>query len=156
MKSARDVQIDELDRAIIAELKKDGRQSAQAIAEVVGASSVTVRMRIRQLEMAGLLKVVAVTDFSAAGFDVILAVGVEVERRRPEEVARDLARFERVLAVNLTTGANDIELLVGAPDMESVSQFLESEIGAVRGVGRLSTAVALEVFKYQSETEAVQ
>lgn len=156
MKTARDGEPDDLDRAIIGELKKDGRQSAQAIAEVVGASSVTVRMRMRSLESAGLLKVVAVTDFAAAGFDVILAVGVEVERRKPEDVARDLARFESVLAVNLTTGANDIELLVGSPDMATVSRLLEQEIGVVKGVGRLSTAVALEVFKYQSETEAAQ
>lgn len=156
MKTTGGGQLDDLDRAIIGELKKDGRQSAQAIAEVVGASSVTVRMRIKSLESAGLLKVVAVTDFAAAGFDVILAVGVEVERRKPEAVALDLAKFESVLAVNLTTGANDIELLVGAPDMATVSRFLEQEIGAVKGVGRLSTAVALEVFKYQSETEAAQ
>jgi len=148
--------MDELDRRIIAELKKDGRQSAQAIAEIVGASAVTVRMRIRALEADDLLRVVAVTDFGAAGFNVLLAVGVEVERRRPDDVAAELARFERVLAVNLTTGANDIELLVGAPNMESLSEFLEREIGSVEGVGRLSTAVALEVFKYQSETEAVQ
>lgn len=148
--------MDDLDRQIIAELKKDGRRSAQAIAEVVGASAVTVRMRIKALEAADLLKVVAVTDFGAAGFDVLLAIGVEVERRRPDEVAEDLAKFDEVLAVNLTTGANDIEILVGAPDMASLSQFLERSIGSVNGVGRLSTAVALEVFKYQSETEAVQ
>ena len=148
--------MDELDRKIIAELKKDGRQSAQSIAEVVDASGVTVRSRIKALEADGLLKVVAVTDFAAAGFEVVLAIGVEVERRKPEDVAADLAKFDRVLAVNLTTGANDIELLVGVADMASLSQFLESEVGAVEGVGRLSTAVALEVFKYQSETEALQ
>ena len=148
--------MDDLDRKIIAELKKDGRQSAQSIAEVVDASGVTVRSRIKALETEGLLKVVAVTDFAAAGFGVVLAIGVEVERRKPEDVAADLAKFDRVLAVNLTTGANDIELLVGVADMASLSQFFEEEVGAVEGVGRLSTAVALEVFKYQSETESIQ
>lgn len=99
---------------------------------------------------------VAVTDFGAAGFDVIIAVGIEAERRKPDDVARELAMFERVLAVNLTTGENDMELLVSAPDMETVSHFLEHDIGAVQGVGRLSVAVALEVFKYQPEMEAGQ
>ena len=148
--------MDELDRGIVAELKRDGRQSAQSIAEAVGASAVTVRTRIKALEAAGLLRVVAVTDFSAAGFDILLAVGVEVDRRKPEEVGADLAKFDSVLAVNLTTGANDIEILVGARDMTSLSKFFEDEVGSVEGVGRLSTAVALEVFKYQSETEARQ
>jgi len=148
--------MDELDRRIIQELQKDGRQSAQSIAEVVDASAVTVRTRIKSLEAAGLLQVVAVTDFAAAGFDVLLAVGVEVDRRRAEDVGQDLAQFDSVLAVNMTTGANDLELLVGASDMTAVSLFLENEVGSVEGVGRLSTAVALEVFKYQSEVEAVQ
>ena len=148
--------MDELDRRIVDELKKDGRQSAQAIAEVVGASAVTVRTRIKALETSGLLQVVAVTDFAAAGFDVLLAVGVEVDRRRSEDVGADLAKFDKVLAVNLTTGSNDIEMLVGAPDFATLSRFFEEEVGSVEGVGRLSTAVALDVFKYTSETEAIQ
>jgi len=156
MKRGGEPEIDDLDRAIIAELKKDGRQSAQAIAEVVDASAVTVRVRIKALEDAGLLKVVAVTDFAAAGFDVLLAVGVEVDRRRPEEVGAELAKFDQVLAVNLTTGANDLEMLVAAPDFGSISEFIENDIGSVEGVGRMTTAVSLKVFKYQSETEAVQ
>lgn len=156
MRRAAATDIDALDRAIIAELKKDGRQSAQAIAETVSASAVTVRARIKALEDKSLLKVVAVTDFAAAGFGVLIAVGVEVERRRPEDVGRDLAKFDQVLAVNLTTGANDLEMLVVAPDFPSLSHFLEHDIGSVEGVGYLSSALALEVFKYQSETEAFQ
>lgn len=146
--------MDDLDRQIIAELKKDGRQSAQSIASVVGSSAVTVRSRIKDLEDAGLLKVIAVTDFAAAGYDILLAVGVEVERRTAEDVGRELTKYDQILAVNLISGANDIEILIGAPDLGSVSQFLEEEIGKIRGVGKLSASVALEVFKYQSETVA--
>ena len=144
--------MDELDRRIIAALKQDGRQSAQAIAQSIGASAVTTRARIKSLTEAGQLRVVAVTDFAAAGFEVLLAIGIEVDKRKPEDVARELAEFESVLAVNLTTGANDLEILVGASDMESVSAFLQEELGGVAGVGRLTTAVTLKVFKYQSET----
>lgn len=147
--------MDELDRKIIDQLKLDGRQSAQAIAEAVGASAVTVRMRIKALEQSGMLRVVAVTDFAAAGFNVLLAVGVEVERRNPLDVGRDLAQFDSVLAVNMTTGANDIEMLVGAADFHSVSRFLEDELGSVPGVGRLTTAVALDVYKYRSEDTSI-
>ena len=144
--------MDDIDRQISAALKRDGRQSAQAIAEEIGASAVTVRSRIKALSDAGQLQVVAVTDFAAAGFKVLMAVGVEVDRRRPEEVGRELAAFDRVLAVNLTTGANDLEILVGAPDMSAISSFLQDEIGSIEGVGKLSTAVALEVFKYRSDS----
>lgn len=146
--------MDDLDRQIIAELKKDGRQSAQSIASIVGSTAVTVRSRIKDLEDSGQLKVVAVTDFSAAGFDILLAVGIAVERRKPEEVGQELTRYEQIMAVNLISGSHDIEILVGAPDLASISHFLEHEIGQIDGVGALSVSVALEVFKYQSETVA--
>lgn len=146
--------MDDLDRQIIAELKKDGRQSAQAIASVVGSTAVTVRSRIKDLEDEGLLKVVAVTDFSAAGFDILLAVGISVERRKAEEVGRELMQYDQIMAVNLISGSHDIEILIGAPDLTSISHFLEHEIGRIKGVGALSVSVALEVFKYQSETVA--
>ena len=149
-------EINELDRAIIKQLKKDGRQSAQAIADTLDASAVTVRGRIKLLEDMGVLKVIAVTDFSAAGFDVLVAIGVEVERRRAKDVGQELANFEEVLAVNLTTGANDLELLVAVSDFSTLSEFIENRIGSVDGVGRMSSAVMLDVFKYQSETEVVQ
>ncbi|MEM9013734.1 MAG: Lrp/AsnC family transcriptional regulator [Pseudomonadota bacterium] len=145
-------QFDDLDDRIALALKSDGRQSAQAIAEIVGASAVTVRNRIKSMTDAGHLKIAAVTDFAAAGFEVLMMIGVEVDKRKPEEVGEELAKFDRVLAVNLTTGANDLEILVGAPDMASVSAFMQDEIGAVAGVGKLSTAVALEVYKYQADT----
>ena len=145
--------MDDLDRKIIEELKRDGRQSAQSIASAVGSSAVTVRLRIKSLEDAGALQVVAVTDFASAGYNVLLLVGVQVERRRARDVGEDLAKLESVFAVNLTTGANDIEILVGAHDLHGVTKSLEEEIGAIKGIGRLTTAVALDVFKYQSETD---
>lgn len=149
-------EIDELDRAIIKELKKDGRQPARTIANALNASAVTVRSRIKSLEEQGIVKVIAVTDFGAAGFDVLLAIGIEIERRKAEEVGQEFAKFQEVLAVNLTTGANDLELLVAVPDFSTLSEFMEKRIGSVDGVGRMSSAIMLDVFKYQSETEVIQ
>lgn len=151
-----ETRMDELDRHIIKELKQDGRKSAKAIAEVVSVSAVTVRARIRALEKSGQLQVVAVTDFAAAGYGILVMAGVEVEQRHPNEVGMELAAFDQVLAVNLTAGAHDIEMLIGATDLSSLANFLENEVGTVPGIGRLSPAIALEVHKYQSETEAIQ
>ena len=69
-------------------------------------------MRIRRLENINAMRVVAVTDFEALGYKVLLAVGVEVKGRAAEEVAKDLAKLHEVFAVHLVTGARDIEILV--------------------------------------------
>lgn len=142
---------DELDRKIVALLEDDGRMSTQDIARALGATSSTIRKRIRRLEDNGIMRVVAVVDFTAAGYDVLLAIGVEVESRNAEDVGRDLAELPEVFAVNLTTGAFDIEILVGARSFEELATFLHEQVAHIDGIGRLAPGLTVEVYKYQSE-----
>lgn len=125
--------------------------STQDIAKALDATSSTIRKRIRRLEDTGVMRVVAVTDFAAAGYDVLLAIGVEVESRNAEDVGRDLASLPDVFSVNLTTGSHDIEILVGASAFGELATFLHEEIAAIEGIGRLSPGLTVEVYKYQSE-----
>lgn len=142
---------DDLDMKIIRLLQEDGRTSTQDIAKELNSTSSTVRKRIRRLEDTGTMKVVAVTDFAAAGYDLLLAIGIEVDSRSAEDVAMDLAELPEVFSVNLTTGANDIELLVGARSFDELSVFLHKEVARIEGIGRLFPGLTIEVYKYQSE-----
>ena len=142
---------DDLDMKIIRLLQEDGRTSTQDIAKELNSTSSTIRKRIRRLEDTGTMKVVAVTDFAAAGYDLLLAIGIEVDSRSAEDVAMDLAELPEVFSVNLTTGANDIELLVGARSFDELSVFLHKEVAGIEGIGRLFPGLTIEVYKYQSE-----
>ena len=142
---------DELDLKIIALLQKDGRTSTQDLAREFNSTSSTIRKRIRHLEETGTMRVVAVTDFTAAGYDLLLAIGIEVESRSAEAVGEDLAKLPEVFSVNLTTGANDIEILVGARSFDELQYFLHQEVAHIEGIGRLYPGLTIEVYKYQSE-----
>jgi Lrp/AsnC family transcriptional regulator for asnA, asnC and gidA len=142
---------DELDLKIIALLQEDGRMSTQDIAGALDSTSSTIRKRIRRLEETGTMRVVAVTDFAAAGYDVLLAIGIEVESRSAEAVGLDLAALPEVFSVNLTTGSHDIEILVGARSFDELATFLHEEVSHIDGIGRLSPGLTVEVYKYQSE-----
>ena len=142
---------DDLDMKIIRLLQEDGRTSTQDIAKQLNSTSSTIRKRIRRLEDTGTMKVVAVTDFAAAGYDLLLAIGIEVDSRSAEDVGMDLAELPEVFSVNLTTGANDIELLVGARSFDELSVFLHKEVAGIEGIGRLCPGLTIEVYKYQSE-----
>ena len=142
---------DELDLKIIALLQKDGRMSTQDIAASLDSTSSTIRKRIRKLEETGTMRVVAVTDFTAAGYDLLLAIGIEVESRDAEAVGIDLAELPEVFAVNLTTGSFDLEILVGARSFSELAIFLHEEVAQIQGIGRLSPGLTVEVYKYQSE-----
>ena len=91
MSAGTDYELDEVDRQIIAALQADGRATNQRIARSLKISPATVGARIRRLENVNAMRVVAVTDFAALGYQVLLAVGIEVQGRAAEEVAQGLS-----------------------------------------------------------------
>jgi len=148
MSSAQTYELDDIDRHIIAALKVDGRATNQKIARSLRISPATVGARIRRLENVNAMRVVAVTDFAALGYEVLLAVGIEVQGRPAEEVAQELAALEEVFAVHVVTGARDIEILVALHDLKELETFLLRDVAKIRGIGSLSAGIAADVIKY--------
>ena len=145
----QDYELDEIDRRIIAALKADGRATNQRIARTLKIAPATVSARIRRLENTNAMRVVAVTDFTALGYRVLIAVGIEVQGRPAEEVAKDLAALDEVFAVHLVTGARDIEILVALRDIEEIEAFLLRDIAKVRGIRALTAGIAADIMKYE-------
>jgi Lrp/AsnC family transcriptional regulator for asnA, asnC and gidA len=146
--AAPDYQLDDVDRRIIAALKADGRATNQRIARSLRISPATVGARIRRLESVNAMRVVAVTDFAALGYKVLLAVGIEVQGRPAQEVAEELAALTEVFAVHLVTGARDVEILVVLHDLEELETFLLRDVAKIRGIRSLTAGIAADVIKY--------
>ncbi len=145
------IELDATDNAIIALLRADGRLPYRAIARELGITEATVRSRVRRLEESDTMRVVAVTDIEAAGYGMLLAVGVQVEGRSPDDVARDLAEVREVFSVNVVVGAQDVEILVVAEDQAALNVLLAQQLATVPGVRRLTPALAVDVLKNQPD-----
>ena len=145
------IALDATDEGIIALLRADGRMPYRAIARELGVTESTVRARVRRLEESDTMRVVAVTDIEAAGYGMLLAIGVQVETRAPEAVARDLASLPEVFSVNVVVGAQDIEVLVVSQDQAALNELVGQRLPAVAGVRRLTPALALGVLKNQPD-----
>ena len=145
------IEIDDLDRKIIDLLQVDGRMSIQSIAQALSSTSSTIRKRIRRLEDTKVMRVVAVTDFSAAGYELLLAVGIQVENRRPEDVGYELAELPEVFSVNLTTGIHELDVLVAARDFTELSNFLHNKLPKISGISKLTPGLTVDVLRYESE-----
>ena len=150
-RASGDVTLDETDQAIIELLRTDGAVRHSAIARELSLTEATVRSRVRRLEESNAMRLVAVTDIEAAGYDMLLAVGVQVEGRAPEAVARDLAAIAEVFSVNVVVGAQDIEILVVAEDSAALAELLGNTLANVPGVRRLTPALAVDVLKNQPD-----
>ena len=107
----------------------DGRMAYRAIARELDVAENTVRARVRRMEESNAMRVVAVTDIEAAGYGMLLAIGVQVEGRSPEVVAREMAAIPEVFSVNVVVGAQDIEVLVVSRDQAALNELITDKLG---------------------------
>ena len=143
--------LDETDWRLIELLRADGRAPLRDLADRLGVSEAAVRTRVRALESSGCMKVVAVADAAASGYEMLLAVGIEVDGRPALEVAEEFAAIPEVFSVCVVVGTYDIELLIVARDHEHVAQLVTDTLVRVRGVRRILTGLAVDVLKNQPD-----
>lgn len=141
--------VDEIDRAIVGCLRANGRATNQQIASKLGLTAATVSTRIRRMEEADKLRVVAVSDFSAHGYNVLMEVAVEVDGRPASEVAQELAQFPEVFAAHLVTGRYDIDMLVVLREFGELPALVLEKFSQVKGVRSMVPAIAIDVLKYR-------
>src|SRR5262249_46175384 len=136
-----DSALDEGDARIIAALAEDGRRSNRDVSRAVGLSERVVGQRIRRLREQDVMRVVAVVDMHAAGFESVVNIGVRVSARSAEDVARELARLPQVLSVLLMSGGSDIEIVVVARNHAELATFVESSLHRIPGIETLSPSL---------------
>ena len=101
------------------------------------------------------MKVVAVSDFSAFDYNVLLPVGVNVKGRRANDVAADLAKLDEVAVVHLVSGKHDIEILVALASMENMSDFLLEKLSRIKGIRNLDPSFAVDIIKYDFDVAPI-
>jgi Lrp/AsnC family transcriptional regulator, leucine-responsive regulatory protein len=146
---------DATDLAIISALRANGRANNQQLADKLGLTATTVSARIRRMEEANQLRVVAVSDFSAHGFNVLLRISVSVDGRAASDVASELVTLPEVVAAHIVTGAHDIDMLVALHDFDDLSGFLLDQLPAVRGIRTLTPAVVVDIVKYNFDVAPI-
>lgn len=148
--------IDDIDQSIIAELRLDGRATNQQIANKLGLTAATVSTRIKRMEDADKLRVVAVSDFSAHGYNLLMQVAVEVDGRPAAEVAGELAELPEVFAVHLVTGRYDIDMLVALRDYDELSELMLNRLAGVSGIRSMLPAIAVDILKYKFDVAPIE
>jgi Lrp/AsnC family transcriptional regulator for asnA, asnC and gidA len=135
------ITLDDLDRALCAELAVDARRSNREVARALGTSERTIRNRLSRLEESGLLHICtvldprAIPDLAVRGFVGVRSAG------RSVEVAEQLAALPEVRGVTVTTGSLNIQLVVGAQSVDSLHALVRDQIRPVEGVRSTHTVI---------------
>lgn len=117
--------LDEIDRAILYHLQRNGRKSFADIADAVGVSANTVRNRIDEMEDAEIISGYSVDiNYDAAGVQhhYVFVCTVRVSER--ERLAADARQLPGVIEVlTLMTGTNNVFIITAGAEKDEITDL---------------------------------
>lgn len=151
MRKNQPIELDELDRKILARYQGDTRVTAERIGEEVGLSTAAVHRRLKRLRDDGVIEAeVAVLDRDALGAPLTCVVTVDVDREGRSDIDRFAARMRACPMVQqcyYVTGHTDFIMIVTAADIAAYEAFTRDHLQSDDNVRGFTTYVVLQRVK---------
>ncbi len=147
--------LDRHDKAILAELQRDGRISNVQLAGIVSLSESACLRRVRALEQAGLIeRYAALLDQKKAGLAGTVFVHIALRREEQSQLAEFEAAVQdipEVMECHLMTGEFDYLLRVVIADMADFERLHNESLTRLPGVSRVNSSVAIRTVRKTTE-----
>ena len=141
-------EVDEVDKSILAILKRDSRTNFTEIAKMLKLSEGAVRHRVTNLVDKGIIK--SFTIEVAQDYNVRAVTFVSVSPSTPTpSVADKLSQINGVTEVYEVTGSTDIMAFISVDSMSLLNKVIE-EIRNIPGVVNTNTSIILRHVKSPS------
>jgi DNA-binding Lrp family transcriptional regulator len=144
-------EVDDLDRAIVELLRREGRLSNQDLAARVGLTPAPCLRRVRRLEAEGVITgYAAVVDPVALGrgFEVILyAELVAKDLPTVEAFEARLAAMEEVAELRRMFGIPDYLIRVQVTDLPAYERWLTTQVMGDRAIARVDSRITMKLVK---------
>lgn len=145
------MEIDHIDRRILATLQKTGRISNADLAELVNLSASACHRRVQRLEKEGVIRdYVALLDARKMGRPTIVFVEITLSGQADEVLdafEKAVARVPDVLECHLMAGTADYLLKVVAGDTEDFARIHRRYLATLPGVAQLQSSFALRTVR---------
>ena len=139
-----------LNREIVKLLQNDGRRPYKEMATALGVSEGTVRNRVKSMQKAGALRIVALVDPTEVRYQADAIVGVKVASNHSvDQVAKRLGKSPDVVYILWVTGRYDLLVEIVTNDLHKFHEFLESEIHLQPDIASSEVMSGLKNFKNQ-------
>jgi Lrp/AsnC family transcriptional regulator len=144
------VQIDTLDRKILAALQEDASRSLDEIAKIVGSSKTPVWTRIRKLKEAGVIgRQTVLLDAEKLGFEACFFVLIRTAEHEADWQRKFLAALKarpEVLEAHRLAGEIDYILKVRVPNARAYDAFYQALISEVK-IYNVTALLSMEEIK---------
>jgi len=135
--------LDDKDRALLAELQRDSRQTVQQLAAAVGLSATPCWKRVKDMEVAGVIR-------ESVGLALCVLAEVNLTQHTENtvrEFERAVAACPQIVSCHSTTGAADYTIMVLVEDIKSYEAFLHDTAFKLPGVTHIRSSVVLKEVK---------
>jgi DNA-binding Lrp family transcriptional regulator len=143
--------VDTIDRAIIAELERDGRLTNVELAHRVGLTTGPCLRRVQRLEADGVIcGYRAVIDAAAVGRSVEVLLDVTLEAQDSdtvEHVERVLTEAEEVVELRRLFGSPDYFVRVAVADLAAYELFLSRRVMTLPRVRGVTSRFTMKMLK---------
>jgi len=143
--------LDAIDRRIIAALQADGRLSNVQLAERVGLSPSPCLRRLKRLEREGYIEGYrAVLRRGRVGLGLTVFVGVKIDGHandRAEAFQEVIINMPEIIAWHLVAGDVDYLLEVVVPDLEHYQQYLVGKLLNLSIIREVRSNIAIQTLK---------
>ena len=152
--------LDDKDRALLAELQRDSRQTVQQLAAAVGLSATPCWKRVKDMEAAGVIRgYTALVDQEKVGLHLTVMVEVNLTHHNEDLVQRfeqAVAASPHIVRCQATTGQADYLMTVLAPDIKHYERFLHDTIFKLPGVTHVRSSIVLREIKSEAALPIAQ
>lgn len=141
--------MDEIDKSILKELKKNGRVSASEISKKVYLSVPAVAERIKKMEQANIIEKYTIKiNKKKIGYNLLAFILVNINTTENIENFRmKIIQESYVLECHHIAGPNDYLLKVLVRDTEELENFLSRVLKNINGVETSNTIISLSTLK---------
>lgn len=145
-KMARNYELDETDRKILALLIDDAKMPYTEIARKVHVSGGTVHVRMSRMEELGIVKGATLNiDYAQLGYDINAFLGIYLNKSSVyNSVAEQLKAIPEILSIYYTTGNYSLFARIICRDTNHLREVLHDKIQLIDGIERTETLISLE------------
>lgn len=143
---ARNYELDDTDRKILALLIADAKMPYTEIARKVHVSGGTVHVRMARLEELGIVQGATLRiDYEKLGYGVTAFIGIYLLKSSMyNSVADELKKIPEIVSMNYTTGNYGMFARLVCRDTQHLREVLHDQIQLIEGIERTETLISLE------------
>jgi DNA-binding Lrp family transcriptional regulator len=148
------IEIDRIDRAMLAALQQDGRMPVAKLAERVGLSETPCARRLKRLESEGYIDGYrAVLSRKALQLGVVAFAQVRFsvhDRALSDRFEREIQGIPRIVSCHNISGTADYLLQIIARDLDEYGVFMRDVLRTLPGVTAVESMLSLREVKRDS------